>query len=254
MKYTVITGSSSGIGYETALAFASRDKNVILVARRVAQLDELKKNIHNLNADVDVVIKPADLSDSEQVYDLYESLKEYEIETWINNAGFGNSAPVTEQPVKKIEKMLRVNVEALTTLSTLYARDYSSKEGTQLINVSSDLGYRIVPNAVSYAATKFYVSAFTEGLAQELRDQDSPMKVKILAPAMTETEFVKTARELDEFSYSDNVQQYHTAKEMAQFMLNLYDSEKTIGKVNSESYEFELMDPIFPYTSKRTVK
>ncbi len=254
MKYTVITGSSSGIGYETALAFASRNKNVILVARREAQLKALKNEILNMNADLDVVIKTADLSESEQVYDLYESLKEYEIETWINNAGFGNSAPVAEQAVKKIEKMLRVNVEALTTLSTLYTHDYSSKEGTQLINVSSDLGYRIVPNAVSYAATKFYVSAFTEGLAQELRDLDSPMKVKILAPAMTETEFVKTARELDEFSYSDNVQKYHTAKEMAHFMLELYDSEKTVGKVNSESYEFELMDPIFPYTSKRTAK
>src|SRR5690606_24198607 len=171
-----------------------------------------------------------------------------------NNAGFGNSAPVAEQPVKKIEKMLRVNVEALTTLSTLYAHDYADKEGTQLINVSSDLGYRIAPNAVSYAATKFYVSAFTEGLAQELRDQDAPMKVKILAPAMTETEFAKTARELEDFSYSDNVQKFHTAIEMAQFMLDLYDSEKTIGKVNSDTYEFELMDPIFPYTSKRTAK
>lgn len=254
MKYTVITGASSGIGYETALAFASRNKNLILVARRQAQLDELKKEIHNMNADLDVVTKPADLSDSEQVHELYDSLKEYEIETWINNAGFGNSAPVAEQDVRKIEKMLRVNIEALTTLSTLYARDYSSKEGTQLINVSSDLGYRIVPNAVSYAATKFYVSAFTEGLAQELQDHDSPMKVKILAPSMTETEFVKTARELDDFSYSDNVQKYHTAKEMAQFMLDLYDSDKTIGKVDSDSYDFELMDPIFPYVSKRTAK
>lgn len=250
MKYTVITGSSSGIGYETALAFASRNKNLILVARREAQLEELKNKIQKMNADLDVVIQPADLSDSEQVHNLYDSLKEYDIETWINNAGFGNSAPVSEQRVNKIEKMLRVNVEALTTLSTLYAHDYSNKEGTQLINVSSDLGYRLAPNAVSYAATKFYVSAFTEGLAQELRDQDAPMKVKILAPAMTETEFVKTAHELDDFSYSDNVQKYHTAKEMAQFMLDLYDSEKTLGKVNSESYDFELMNPIFPYVSK----
>lgn len=251
MKYTVITGASSGIGYETALAFAARNKNLILVARRETQLNELKNAIHSMNADLDVVIKPTDLSDSEQVYGLYESLKNYDIETWINNAGFGNSAPVSEQPVKKIEQMLRVNIEALTTLSTLYAQDYSNKEGTQLINVSSDLGYRIASNAVSYAATKFYVSAFTEGMAQELHDQESPMKVKILAPSMTETEFAKTARELEDFSYRDNVPKYHTAKEMAQFMLDLYDSDKTVGKVNSESYEFELMDPIFPYASKR---
>lgn len=251
MKYTVITGASSGIGYEAALAFASRDKNVILVARRKDRLNELKEKIDSLDAGMDVVIKSADLSESEQVHALYESLKEYDIETWVNNAGFGNSSSIVDQPVGKIEKMLRVNVEALTTLSTLYVQDYSDKEGTQLINVSSDMGYRIPANGVSYAATKFFVSAFTEGLAQELRDEGAPMKVKILAPAMTETEFVLTARELDSFSYSDNVQKFHTAKEMAQFLLALYDSDQVLGKVNGESYAFELMDPIYPFTPKR---
>ncbi|TFE00693.1 SDR family NAD(P)-dependent oxidoreductase [Jeotgalibacillus salarius] len=251
MKYTVITGASSGIGYEAALAFASRDKNLILVARREAELNNLKEKIQSMNADLDVIISTIDLSESEQVHAFYESLKEYDIETFVNNAGFGNSAAVAEQDVKKTEKMLRVNVEALTTLSTLYAHDYADRDGAQLINVSSDLGYRIVPNAVTYAATKFYVSAFTEGLAQELQDNGAALKVKILAPSMTETEFVKTAREIDEFSYSENVQKFHTAKEMAGFMLELYDSEKVLGKVNSESYEFELMDPVFGYTSKK---
>ncbi|MFP3324173.1 SDR family NAD(P)-dependent oxidoreductase [Planococcus sp. SIMBA_160] len=251
MKYTVITGASSGIGYEAALAFAARGKNLIVVARREAELNNLKENIQHMNSDLDVVIKRADLSESEQVHTLYESLKDYDIETFVNNAGFGNSATVAEQDVTKTEKMLRVNIEALTTLSTLYARDYADQQGAQLINVSSDLGYRLVPNAVTYAATKFYVSAFTEGLAQELQDNGARLKVKILAPSMTETEFVKTARELDDFSYSDNVQKFHTAKEMAQFMLELSDSNKVIGKVNSESYEFELMDPLFPYASKR---
>ncbi|MBM7578216.1 SDR family NAD(P)-dependent oxidoreductase [Jeotgalibacillus terrae] len=250
MKYTVITGASSGIGYETALAFASRGKNLILVARREVELNDLKNKIQSMNADLDVIIMPTDLSESEQVYELYESFKAYEIETWMNNAGFGNSAAVAEQDVKKTEKMLRVNVEALTILSTLYAHDYANQQGAQLINVSSDLGYRIVPNAVTYAATKFYVSAFTEGLAQELQDNGALLKAKILAPAMTETEFVKTASELDEFSYSDNVQKYHTAKEMAQFALELYDSEKILGKVNSDTYKFELSDAIFPYTSR----
>ncbi|AJD90195.1 oxidoreductase [Jeotgalibacillus malaysiensis] len=251
MKYTVITGASSGIGYEAALAFASRDKNLILVARRETELNNLKEKIQSMNADLDVIIRPTDLSESEQVHALYESLREYDIETFVNNAGFGNSSAVAEQDVTKTEKMLRVNVEALTTLSTLYAHDYADRDGAQLINVSSDLGYRIVPNAVTYAATKFYVSAFTEGLAQELQDNGAALKVKILAPSMTETEFVKTAREIDEFSYSENVQKFHTAKEMAGFILKLYDSEKVLGKVNSESYEFELMDPVFQYTSRK---
>ncbi|MFB1083111.1 SDR family NAD(P)-dependent oxidoreductase [Jeotgalibacillus sp. JSM ZJ347] len=213
----------------------------------------LKDKIQSMNADLDVILRPTDLSASEQVYALYESLKEYDIEIFVNNVGFGNSATVAEQDVQQTEKMLRINVEALITLSTstLYAHDYADKEGAQLINLSSDLGYRIVPNAVTYAASKFYVSTFTEGLAQELQDKGSPLKVKILAPSMTETEFVKTAREIDEFRYSDNVQKFHTAKEMAQFMLELYDSEQVLGKVNSESYEFELMGPVYQYTSRK---
>ena len=58
--------------------------------------------------------------------------------------------------------------EALTILSSLFVRDYKDVPGTQLINLSSCGGYTIVPTAVTYCATKFYVSTFTEGLAWEL--------------------------------------------------------------------------------------
>ena len=88
MKYTVITGASSGIGYESALAFASRGKNLILVARRQEELDGLKLKINEMNPELDVVIRRTDLSITENVYKLYESLQTFQIETWINNAGF----------------------------------------------------------------------------------------------------------------------------------------------------------------------
>ena len=68
MKYTVITGASSGIGYESALAFASRGKNLILVARRQAELEELKLKINEMHPELDVVIGRTDLSVTEEVY------------------------------------------------------------------------------------------------------------------------------------------------------------------------------------------
>lgn len=251
MKYTVITGASSGIGYETALAFASRGKNVILVARRTEELEKLKTEIAKMNSNLDVIIRTTDLSVSENVYNLYDSLKEYQIETWINNAGFGNFASVGEQNLNKIQTMLHLNIEALTILSSLFVRDYSNVEGTQLINVSSGGGYNIVANAVTYCATKFYVSAFTEGLAQELKEQGAKMQAKVLAPAATETEFAKRSLDIDQFEYEGAVPKYHTAKQMAGFLLDLYDSEKIVGKVDGLTYEYELKDPIFPYV-KRT--
>ncbi|WP_143595349.1 SDR family NAD(P)-dependent oxidoreductase, partial [Terribacillus saccharophilus] len=152
-----------GIGYETALKFAARGKNLIIVARRLDKLEELKTAIHNINPELDVIIRTVDLSVTEQAYNLYNNLKGYEIETWINNAGLGESAFVADQNLSKVETMLRVNIESLTILSTLFVRDFAEKEGTQLINVSSALGYAIAVGTVTYSASKYYVSAFTEG-------------------------------------------------------------------------------------------
>lgn len=251
MSYTVITGASSGIGYEAALAFAKRGKNLILAARRKEKLEELKEKITEVNATVDVILEVVDLTESKQVYDFYKRVSKYELETFINNAGFGNYDLVSDQKLPKIEQMLHLNIEALTILTTLFTRDYSTKEGAQLINVSSGGGYTIVADAVTYCATKFYVSSFTEGLAQELQSKGLPMKAKVLAPAATETEFAVRALHLEEFSYEKNLPKYHTAKEMAEFMLNLYDSDKIVGIVNGESYEFQLRNPIFPYVDRR---
>lgn len=247
-KYTVITGASSGIGYETALAFAERGKNLVIVARRTEELEKLKSEVKKINADLDVIIHPTDLSISNNAHKLYESLKNLEIETWINNAGFGNFASIGDQNLNKIETMLHLNIEALTILSSLFVRDYSSIEGTQIINVSSGGGYTIVGDAVTYCATKFYVSAFTEGLSHELKRNGAKMQAKVLAPAATETEFAKVSYDLDhDVNYEGLIPKYHTAKEMAGFMLDLYDSEKVVGIVDGVSYEFELKDPIYPH-------
>ena len=250
MNYTVITGASSGIGYEAALAFAARGKNIIAVARREDKLNELKKEISSIHPEVDVVTMTSDLSISDNVYSFYDSLKPYEIETFINNAGFGNFDSVADQNLSKIQSMLRLNIEALTVLSSLFVRDYENVAGTQLINVSSGGGYTIVADAVTYCGTKFYVSAFTEGLAQELSSKDAHMKAKVLAPAATETEFAQRSFDVNEFEYNGTVPQYHTAKEMAQFMLDLYDSDKVVGIVNGETYEFSLVDPLYPYAKR----
>ncbi|MBC6298676.1 SDR family NAD(P)-dependent oxidoreductase [Listeria booriae] len=249
MKYTVITGASSGIGYETALAFAARGKNLVIVARRKAELEELKNAALTINPELDIKIKTTDLTVTENVYELYEGLKELELETWINNAGFGNFDLVGEQKLTKIESMLHLNIEALTILSSLFVRDYADVEGTQLINISSRGGYNIISNAVTYCATKFYVSAFTEGLAQELITTGAKMRAKVLAPSATETEFAQRATDTDSFDYEKGMVKFHTSKEMAGFLLDLYDNEKIVGLVNGHDFTFELQDPQFTYVN-----
>ncbi|KUP25126.1 SDR family NAD(P)-dependent oxidoreductase [Paenibacillus sp. DMB5] len=249
MKYTVITGASSGIGYEAALAFAARGKNLILAARRTDKLEELKSAIHEIDPNVKVIVRSTDLSVTEQAYTLYNTLKEYQIETWINNAGLGEASFVAEQNLDKVETMLRVNIESLTILSTLFVRDYADVEGTQLINVSSALGYAIAVGSVTYSASKYYVSAFTEGLAKELELKGAKLKAKVLAPAITETEFVKKSIDAEEFDYKANMPKYHTAKQMAGFMVDLYDSNDAVGIVD-QNYDFNLRSRIYPVISE----
>lgn len=249
MKYTVITGASSGIGYESALAFAAKAKNLIIVARRVEKLEELQAEIKKSYPTVDVVVVESDLSVTQQAYTLYNSLKNYEIETWINNAGLGAGSMIVDQDLEKVETMLKVNIEALTILSTLYVKDYVDVEGSQLINVSSGLGYAIAVGSVAYSASKYYVSAFTEGLAKELELKGAKLKAKVLAPAITETNFIKISTGIEDYDYQSNIPKYHTAQQMAGFMVELYDSNEVVGIVDT-NYDFNLRAPIYPVISE----
>lgn len=247
MKYTVITGASSGIGLEAAKAFAKLGKNLILIARRTNLLDHLKEELLAEYPTLEIVNKTVDLSQKENVLDLYQDLKVYAIETWINNAGFGYYHSVADQDLEKVSQMLHLNIEALTLLSSLFVTDYENKENTQLINISSAGGYKNVPNAATYCATKFYVSAFTEAIALELQAKGSPLKAKVLAPAATETEFAQIANGSKSYDYAKGFGTFHSAKEMAQFLIELYQSQEVVGLVDRNTFKFELSGPIFAH-------
>lgn len=246
-KYTVITGASSGIGYEIAKAFAKRGKNLVIVARSKENLEKLKMEILHDHPSLDVIVKNVDLSIIPNAYQLYKELKPYQLETWINNAGFDNYETVANQNLEKIETMLRLNIEALVILSSLFVHDYQNIEGSQLINISSAGGYTIVPNAITYCASKFFVSTFTEGLSRELQESNAKLQAKVLAPAATKTNFGNVANNVEGYDYDKSFGNYHTSKEMADFLLKLYDSNKVIGRVSRESFEFELSSPLFDY-------
>lgn len=246
MKYTLITGASSGIGYETALKFAERESNLILVARNEENLKALKEKIQQQHPKLDVLIKSVDLSEIKNVYELYDELKDYELQTVINNAGFGDFNQVSNQNFDKTEKMIRLNIEALTILTSLFVRDYENTEGTQVINLSSVAGYEIFPAALTYSATKYYVSAYTEGLNALLKNKGAKMRAKVLAPGPTETKFMERSLDKDNYEYQGNVENYNTPEEMASYLLELYDSDKTIGLVNAKTLKLELKDQFYP--------
>ena len=246
-KYTVITGASSGIGYEAAKAFAARGHSLILIARRTERLEKLRTEIHAAHPSIDIILKSVDLSIAENVLRVYEEVKVLPLGTWVNNAGFGIYGHIGAQDLTKTRQMLHLNIEALTMFSALFVRDFSETEGAQLINISSVGGYTIVPTAVAYCATKFYVSAFTEGLAQELSARGAKLRAKVLAPAATQTEFGAVANDNPAYDYDKAFGTYHTSAEMAAFLLQLYDSDKTLGIVDRETLTFRLCAPQIAY-------
>lgn len=246
-KYIVVTGASSGIGYETAKAFAGREKNLIVCARRVEKLEQLKREIQQQHPDVDVVVKAVDLSDEKATVDFYYSLSGYEIETFVNNAGLGNNGDITKPDLKHNIRMLHVNVNALALLSMLYVADYKDTEGAQLINVASSAGYVMFPGCTLYGATKFFASSFTEGIDMEMQAGGHKLRAKVLAPGATETEFEQAAHESGEkVDYTAKFPRFHTAAQMAGFLLDLYDGDKTVGEIDFTTFKIKLTEAKHP--------
>ena len=244
-KYVMITGASSGIGLETARKMARRGKNLILVARRQEKLKEIKNELKSKYISIDIVVKEFDLTDTDKIRDLWESLAKFDIEALINNAGIGMYSLVENQSYEKTQMLIKLNVEALVLLTTLFVNKYSAVAGTQVINISSSGGYTIVPTATTYCASKFFVSSFTEGLALELRENGAKMQAKVLAPSATETEFGKLANNVNEYDYDKVFSRYHTAKQVATFLMTLYDGNAIVGFVNRDTFEFEMGDNFF---------
>lgn len=248
-KYVVITGASSGIGRSMAKVFAGRGFNIVVVARRESLLQQLKDEIVEVNSKIDVIVKSADLSIPENAILLYNSLSEVDIQVWINNAGIGYYGEVSEQPIDELNHLLNLNINSLTILSSLFVRDYHNIDNTQLINISSAGGYTIVPTAVTYCASKFFVNVFTEGLAKELLASNAKLRAKVLAPAATKTEFGQVANRIEHYDYDASFGTYHTSDELAEFALKLFDSDNIVGFVDRESFSFEQCDGKIPYAN-----
>lgn len=247
-KYVLITGASSGIGYETAKAFAARGDNVIIVARRAANLEQLKSEINEKYPDIDVVIKVCDLSKNDEAIALYESLKGYDLKAIVNNAGRGNKGGFIDDDLARDVDMLHLNMDAVYILSSLYARDYKDIEGAQIINVSSIGGYLVVPGSSLYCATKFFVSTLTEGIDLEMKKGGHKLRAKVIAPTTTETEYEQTAHASSEkFDYAARGGHYFTAAEMANMLLELYDSDATVGSIDFATRSLKLSEPQHPH-------
>jgi short-subunit dehydrogenase len=190
----VITGASAGIGREIALQLARAAGTLILVARRTDRLEALRRELRQINPDLRVVCETVDLAAADQVEAFAQRLQNdgVELDFLINNAGFGDSGPFESSEWSTIEKMLQVNVVSLTCLCHRLIPVLRRHRPGAILNVSSIASVLPVPNLAVYAATKAYVSSFSEGLRAELRG--TGISVTHLCPGPVDTEFQDVAR------------------------------------------------------------
>jgi short-subunit dehydrogenase len=184
----VITGASSGIGAAFARQLAPR-YDLLLIARRERKLYELAREISpSSGAKIDVLA--ADLSTDQGVTALASRLAvETQFALLINNAGFGTKGLLWESPIEPQLEMHRLHVTATLRLCDVALRLLVPKRRGGIINVASVASFVRGAGSTGYAATKSWMTAFTEGLALELRSRKSPVTVQALCPGFTYSQF-----------------------------------------------------------------
>jgi short-subunit dehydrogenase len=190
----LITGASAGIGREFARQLAGRARSIILVARRDERLIELADQLQREHPTLVVYIRKVDLADLGQLQDFLEWLdrEKLEVDLLINNAGLGDSGLFAKSDPDRNKEMTAVNVTALTLLTRHLLPQMIVKHRGGILNVSSSAGFLPIPGSAVYAATKAYVTSFSEALRAELCG--TGVSVCALCPGPVVTEFQQVAR------------------------------------------------------------
>ncbi len=185
----VITGASAGIGEEFARQLAARGYGVFLIARREDRLRELAEEIQR-DYGVRAEFAASDLGDAADRQKLPGVIAEkgLEVDILVNNAGFTTVGDVHENPDRQLG-MIRVNVEALVDLTTMWLPGMVERGSGTVIEVASSVAFQPVPVQSTYAATKAFVLSFTEGVSSELRG--TGVTITALCPGPVATEFLE---------------------------------------------------------------
>jgi short-subunit dehydrogenase len=190
----LITGASAGIGREFARQLAGRAGSLVLIARRIERLEELRDELTKRDPNLNVHIRAVDLSQSSQVDELCAWLEREKIaiDFLINNAGLGDRGRFATSEPRRIREMLAVNMAALTMLTRALLPGMMAKKRGAILNVSSSAGFLPIGGFAVYAASKAYVTSFSEAIRAELHG--TGVAVAALCPGPVHTEFSQIAQ------------------------------------------------------------
>jgi short-subunit dehydrogenase len=193
--FALITGASSGIGYELAKLFANDGFNLIIVGRDEAKLKRAAVVLEERG--VEVITITVDLFEPNAAFELYEqiSTKNIQVDVLVNDAGQGVYGKFVDTDLNKELDIIQLNISSLVTLTKLYVREMVERGSGKILNVASIAGKIPGPYQAVYHGTKAFVHSFNEAVRAEIKD--TPVTITSLLPGPTDTDFFRKADMLD---------------------------------------------------------
>lgn len=219
--------------------FAENGHNLLLVARDKKRLIQVKESIKE---DVDIKVINLDLSMAESGKKLHEYVQKnnFSINILVNNAGFGDYSYFQKANQQKLLNMIDLNIRALTELTHLFLPTISKQPDSHILNVASVAAFLPGPGMAVYYATKHYVLAFSEGLAEELKN--SKTSVTVLCPGPTASNFLSVSAMEKSSLVKDR--KLPSARAVAEYGYKSMNNNKTVAvpfmsnKLASQAHRF----------------
>ncbi len=177
-EWAIITGASSGIGHELTLQLATAGFNLLINSRHLDKLQEVEKQLkENTNIQIKSIV--SDVSDTDGIDKIIEASHGLNVGLLVVSAGYGTSGNFIDSSLHNESNMLKVNCEALLSLTHYFSQRFVQQKRGGIILMSSMVAFQGTPFSANYAATKAYVQTLAEALAVELK----PHNVDVLAAA-----------------------------------------------------------------------
>jgi short-subunit dehydrogenase len=191
-SYALITGATSGIGYELAKIFAANGYNLIIVARTSTRLEEVAREF-SLEFGVNVVAITKNLFSKQTPFELYEEIlaKGLQVDVLVNDAGQGLYGRFIDTDIYKELDIIQLNISAYVVLTKLFLRDMIHRQEGKILNVASIASKVPGPYQSVYHGTKAFVHSFTEAIRAEIAH--TGVTITSLLPGATATDFFQKA-------------------------------------------------------------
>ena len=195
-QFALITGATSGIGFELAKLFAENKYNLIIVARNQDELDKTAATLKD-SYGVEITTISKDLFKQDAAFELCDELKEknIKIDVLVNDAGQGLYGKFAETDIYRELDIIQLNIASLVILTKHFLKEMVERNDGKILNLSSVASKIPGPWQAVYHGTKAFVQSFTEGIRAEL--QDTNITITALLPGATDTDFFNKAEMLD---------------------------------------------------------